>query len=75
MFWHVVLGGLLIFTAKKWEAGTMSVLALIEVFINSMILGLYFGFGDDPFRMEVIRCFCCAIRWMRLFFQMPTTST
>ncbi|MEL6718339.1 MAG: cytochrome c biogenesis protein CcsA, partial [Bacteroidota bacterium] len=41
MFWHVVLGGVLILVGKKWEAPTLSVLALIQVFIGSMILGLY----------------------------------
>ncbi|MEZ5043860.1 MAG: cytochrome c biogenesis protein CcsA [Saprospiraceae bacterium] len=51
MFWHVVLGAAMILTAKKWEAPTMSVLALIQVFLMSMILGVYVGFGDDPVRI------------------------
>lgn len=51
MFWHVVLGGVLIFTAKRWEAPVLFGLSLIEVFIMSMILGIYVGFGDDPFRL------------------------
>ncbi len=41
MFWHVVLGVLLIFVGKSWEAPTLSVLALIETFLSSMILGIY----------------------------------
>lgn len=41
MFWHVVLGIILIFNGKNWEAPTLSVLALIEVFLSSMILGIY----------------------------------
>ena len=51
MFWHVVLGGILIFTAKEWEAPTVGVLALVEVFLASMLLGIYVGFGDDPARI------------------------
>ncbi len=50
MFWHVVLGGVLMATGKKWEAPTLSVLALIQLFIGSMILGVYVGFGDDPMK-------------------------
>jgi cytochrome c-type biogenesis protein CcmF len=50
MFWHIVLGMVLMATAKKWEAPTLSVLALVEVFLGSMILGVYVGLGDDPMR-------------------------
>ena len=46
MFWHVVLGGILIWRAKKWEAPTLAVIALVETFLASMILGLYFGPDD-----------------------------
>jgi cytochrome c-type biogenesis protein CcmF len=46
MFWHIVLGFILILTAKRWEAPVMSTLATIQLFIGSMILGLYFGVGD-----------------------------
>ena len=46
MFWHIILGVVLIGTAKKWEAPVMSVLASIQLFIGSMILGLYLGVGD-----------------------------
>lgn len=51
MFWHVVLGMILMFTAKKWESPVLATLSLVEVFINSMILGLYFGvskIGSNP---------------------------
>ncbi len=54
MFWHVVLGGILIFTAKKWESPVISVISLVQVFLMTMILGLYFGseelkIGSNPF--------------------------
>ncbi|MBX2929956.1 MAG: cytochrome c biogenesis protein CcsA [Saprospiraceae bacterium] len=51
MFWHVVLGGLLIWSAKRWEAPVLAVLLLIELFIVTMILGIYFGdlrIGSNP---------------------------
>jgi cytochrome c-type biogenesis protein CcmF len=46
MFWHVGLGGLLILKAKQWESPVLSVLAMIQVFLSSMILGIHVGFGE-----------------------------
>ena len=46
LFWHVVLGLVLIFTAKSWEAPVMATLALIQVVITSMILGVYIPVAD-----------------------------
>ncbi|GAB5551265.1 MAG: hypothetical protein Sapg2KO_08560 [Saprospiraceae bacterium] len=43
MFWHVVLGMILMFTAKRWEAPTLAMLSLVQVFLLSMVLGIYFG--------------------------------
>lgn len=51
MFWHVVLGLVLMASAQRWEAPTLSVLSLIQLFIGSMILGIYIGFGDEPTRI------------------------
>lgn len=51
MFWHVVLGIVLILTARRWEAPVLSILSLIQVCLVSMILGIYLGFGDDPIRI------------------------
>lgn len=51
MFWHVVLGLILIAKAGKWETPVLSVLASVQVVITSMILGLYIGWGDDPIRI------------------------
>ena len=62
MFWHVVLGWILIFNLSKarkkadgtlsrknalWEAPVLANLAWIQVFINSMILGIYVGWGEQ----------------------------
>lgn len=41
MFWHVVLGVVLLWRAKKWEAPVLAVVALVQAFILSMILGIY----------------------------------
>ncbi len=52
IFWHVALGLLLMRTAKEWEARTMTIVAGVQVFLSSMLLGVYFGdfqFGSDPF--------------------------
>ncbi len=50
--WHAVLGGFLIRTAKKWEAPVMAVVSLVQVFLGSMLFGIYFfGYklGSSPF--------------------------
>ncbi len=52
MFWHVILGTILMYTAKKWEAPSMIVFALVQAFLASMILGVYVGdlkIGSSPF--------------------------
>lgn len=41
MFWHIVLGFVLLLKAGRWEAPVLAVVAAVEVFINSMILGIY----------------------------------
>lgn len=53
MFWHVVLGGVLMLTARKWEGPTMAILAGVQMYLVSMILGVYVGLGDDPIRIGV----------------------
>ena len=52
MFWHAVLGMILLFTAKKWSGPVLGVIAAVQVFLSSMILGVYvFGLklGSSPF--------------------------
>ncbi|MEM6966334.1 MAG: cytochrome c biogenesis protein CcsA [Bacteroidota bacterium] len=41
MFWHVILGFILMKVARSWEAPVMSLLSLVQFFIGSMILGIY----------------------------------
>ncbi len=54
-FWHVILGVLLIRWSKSWEPWVMTIVALVEVFLASMLLGVYFGdfqFGSNPFLLN-----------------------
>ncbi|MBK6522756.1 MAG: hypothetical protein IPG08_10705 [Sphingobacteriaceae bacterium] len=53
-FWNVVIGLILnrILKNTEWEAPTMAVFALVQIFLASMILGIYIGdykIGSNPF--------------------------
>jgi cytochrome c-type biogenesis protein CcmF len=51
MFWHVILGVIILLKRKQWEAPVLAVLAIIQAFIFSMILGIYIGdfkLGSSP---------------------------
>tara|TARA_R110002096_G_scaffold126532_3_gene273638 strand:+ start:68920 stop:71346 length:2427 start_codon:yes stop_codon:yes gene_type:complete len=52
MFWHAVLGLILMYSSKKLEASAMMVFSLVQAFLLSMILGIYIGdigIGSSPF--------------------------
>lgn len=54
MFWHVILGTILIFTNKFWESSIMAVFTLVQAFLASMILGVVIPvvelkIGSSPF--------------------------
>lgn len=52
MFWHSVLGIVLINTQRTWEAPVMAVFAAVQAFLASMILGIVFfdvKLGSSPF--------------------------
>ena len=53
LFWHAVLGAILLKTSKTWEAPVMSVFAMVQMFLVSMVLGINFGdvirIGSTPF--------------------------
>ncbi len=54
MFWHAVLGMVLIHTNRFWEAPVMTVFAAVQAFLASMILGVVlpvidFKIGSSPF--------------------------
>lgn len=51
-FWNVILGVILIYTNKKWEAPVMIVFSLVQAFLVSMIMGVVIGdlkIGSSPF--------------------------
>lgn len=53
MFWHIVLGSIVVFTAGKWESGIMTWLSVVQLVLVSMIAGVYFAddfkMGSSPF--------------------------
>ena len=54
IFWHVMLGVLLIKYSNKWELNVMSVFAFVQAFLVSMILGIVFfniKIGSSPFAL------------------------
>ncbi len=51
-FWHCVLGWLLIWKAKNWEAPVMTVISFAQFCLATMLIGLYFfnaKVGSSPF--------------------------
>ncbi|MBP8824100.1 MAG: cytochrome c biogenesis protein CcsA [Flavobacteriales bacterium] len=53
-FWTMVLGNLLIQSAKTWEGPVVAVFALVQVFLVSMILGIHvfdYRIGNSPFML------------------------
>jgi len=52
LFWEAVLGNILIWKAKSWEKPVMTTLALSQVILGTMVLGVeFFGvhIGSSPF--------------------------
>lgn len=54
-FWNMILGNLLIWLAKEWEGTVMTVFALVQVFLASMVLGIQVSdtlvIGSNPFTL------------------------
>lgn len=51
MFWHIVLGFILIVKAREWEAPVLSVLSLVQMFIGTMLLGIYIYIGETELKI------------------------
>lgn len=52
LFWHVVLSFFIIRKTDEWESPVMGIIALVQIFLTSMLLGVtIFGykFGSNPF--------------------------
>jgi cytochrome c-type biogenesis protein CcmF len=53
--WHGVLGIIVMFTAKKWEAPVMTVISFAQLCLATMILGVYIfdiKLGSNPFLLS-----------------------
>jgi len=53
MFWHIILGFVLMRTSKTWETPVMSMLSLVQVFLSSMLLGVYIYIGETEFKIGI----------------------
>lgn len=54
MFWHALIGIIIIITNKFWEASVMSIISAVQLFLATMILGvvipgLQLKIGSSPF--------------------------
>lgn len=47
MFWHVILGLVMMFTLRQRESSVMVFFCAVQAFLLSMILGIYIGSGDS----------------------------
>ena len=47
MFWHIILGLIILWNRNTFEAPVMMVIAMVEVWINSMLLGIHIPWGDE----------------------------
>ena len=53
-FWHCVLGWILIWRSKDWEAGVMMVISFAQFCLATMLIGIYFlgtKVGSSPFSL------------------------
>jgi cytochrome c-type biogenesis protein CcmF len=51
-FWHVILAIFIIRKGGEWEAPVMAPFSVVQAFLSSMLLGIYFGdqmIGSNPF--------------------------
>ncbi len=55
MVWNALLGTILIFTAKRWERGVVAIMALSQVVLTAMLLGVnildIYTLGSSPFEL------------------------
>lgn len=54
IFWHVVIGNILVRTAKSWKFEVMAVVMMCQIVLTSMLIGVkVFGYkiGSSPFEL------------------------
>lgn len=69
LIWHSVIGLILMRRAKDWEAPVMTFIALAQVFLSMMLLGVYFGkvhIGSSPFELIRMREENVGLPWTKL---------
>lgn len=47
MFWHLVIGAVIISINDPFKLEVMAVIMVAEIWLNSMLLGIYLPFGED----------------------------
>ena len=53
MFWHIILGFVVMAKAKKWESPILFTIALAQLLINTMLLGLHVEVGEWATRIGI----------------------
>ena len=53
MFWHVILGFVVLGLEKKYEAPVIGTLSLVQAVIGSMLLGIYLTHGEEAIRIGI----------------------
>lgn len=53
MFWHIVLGWIIMTKKGEWEAPVLAVLAMVEFFLASMLLGVHISIGDWSYKLGI----------------------
>ncbi|HET6992171.1 MAG TPA: cytochrome c biogenesis protein CcsA, partial [Bacteroidia bacterium] len=69
LFWHSIIGLILMRRAKEWEAPVMSVLSLVQVFLSMMLLGIYVGnvhVGSNPFELMRLKESNIGLPWTKI---------
>ena len=54
MVWHVVIGNILMFTARSWESPVMAIISIAQIMLSTMLLGIEFlgsKIGSSPFNL------------------------
>lgn len=51
MFWHIILGYILIYRNDQWHAPVMAIFAMVEAWLVSMILGIYLPFTEEGLKI------------------------
>ncbi|MGB0850590.1 MAG: cytochrome c biogenesis protein CcsA [Bacteroidia bacterium] len=55
LVWNAILGMILMFTAKRWERGVLAIMALSQVVLTAMLLGVnvmdIYTLGSSPFEL------------------------